>query len=84
MPDKQSKIITPEKLEQLRKDLETPIDFDKLIAKGILKKKSAKRYQILDRHRVPEHVWAQVISIEFEEKRDSSGKKITNSFIEFK
>ena len=84
MPEQKSEIMTPEEWVELGHLLNTPIDFEKLITKGILKKKSGKRYQVLDWRRVPEHVSAQVILVGFEEKRDSSGKRITNCFIEFK
>lgn len=84
MQNKLPKIVTREELEQLRKDLETPIDFDELIAAGILKKKSAKRYQVLDWGRIPRHVSVQVTSAGQEYKRDSHGKIIFETIIGFK
>ena len=50
--------MTPEEWMELGKLLDTPIDFEELIARGILRKKSVNRYQVLDWNRIPEHVLA--------------------------
>ena len=42
------------------KDLATPIDFEDLIKKGIIKKRGAW-YEILDKNKLPKHVGAQII-----------------------
>ncbi|HYN82280.1 MAG TPA: hypothetical protein VES88_12315 [Gemmatimonadaceae bacterium] len=46
------------------KAIATPIDFDSLVKKGVLKKKSARRYAILDMQRVPEYARKQITAIE--------------------
>mgnify|MGYP000114212403 CR=1 FL=1 len=46
--------ITRESILEKAKSLATPIDFEDLIEKGILKKKGAK-YKILDMDKLPQH-----------------------------
>ena len=42
----------------------TPIDFETLIAHGILKRRSKFKYLVLDFKKVPAHVWRQAREVE--------------------
>ncbi|ARU88289.1 hypothetical protein [Pseudomonas sp. M30-35] len=58
--DLTDQVMTKEELLERAKTLATPIDFENLIADGILKKKGAG-YVILDMNRLPEHAKSQII-----------------------
>lgn len=59
---------TKEGLLNHAKILATPIDFDRLINDGILKKKGAW-YEILDMERLPEHAKNRISAVLFDGRR---------------
>ena len=59
MPD----VMSPQEWIDVVTEMETPIDFEKLIADGALKRRSKTTYLVLDRDRVPKHVWRHVRSV---------------------
>ncbi|WP_027390906.1 hypothetical protein [Chrysiogenes arsenatis] len=52
--DQKGSVMSREKILEKAKNLATPINFEDLIANGILEKKGAW-YKILDMERLPEH-----------------------------
>ncbi|MES9280122.1 hypothetical protein ABEP46_12410 [Cutibacterium acnes] len=60
--DQTYQVMTKEEVLEKAKILATPIDFEKLIADGILKKKGAG-YVILDTNRLPEHAKSKIIEV---------------------
>ena len=66
MPDKS----TREKLTAVARERATPIDFDELIAKGILIRRSAQWYEVIDLGALPSYASHQVRAM----KHDRNGK----------
>ena len=60
MDEDEAKLCTPEELRRLGQLLRTPIDFDQLIADGILRGTRRGWYQVLDWERLPEHARARM------------------------
>ena len=52
------------KLVETIRDLATPIDFERLIADGVLKKRGRGWYEILDVKKLPPHALKQVRALE--------------------
>lgn len=59
-----------EKIIELARELATPIDFDELIAKGILIRRSAQWYEVVDFKALPSHASRQASEL----KQDRDGK----------
>ena len=57
-------------MSQLQR-LATPIDFDALVAEGVLRKVGAS-YEVLNPKRLPEHVSAQATGVKAKTQRDGS------------
>ncbi len=62
------KLLDDPELVRRGKLLAMPIDFDSLVAAGVLKRRG-HWWQILDKSRLPEHAWAKVRAL-----RDSRKK----------
>ena len=70
-----------EDLIALKKRLETPIDFDKLVAEGKLERISATKYKLLDND-LPEYVTDQIVGLQLKgvNKNDKTIKEIVIVF----
>jgi hypothetical protein len=55
-----TKIMSDQEWIQIVSESATPIDFESLIASGILKRRSKFTYLVLEFKKVPAHVWRQV------------------------
>jgi hypothetical protein len=77
MSEYQNNLITRQELIEKIESVATPIDFEALIAEGILEKKGA-RYKILDMTRLPQH--AQDKIKEFSTDGTVKFSKVTKSF----
>lgn len=55
--------VSDEEILQILQQFTTPIDFDDLTARGVLKK-SGGWYIVLEPNNLPRHAWRQVIAIE--------------------
>ena len=64
--------LTREKIIELARELATPIDFDELIAKGILIRRSAQWYEVIDFGALPSHASRKKIKKELIKKWFSS------------
>ncbi len=62
--------LTREKIIELARELATPIDFDELIAKDILIRRSAQWYEVIDFGALPSHASRQASAM----KHDRNGK----------
>jgi hypothetical protein len=58
-----NKIMSDQEWLQIVSESATSIDFDSLIAKGILKRRSKFTYLVLDFKKVPAHVWRQAQAV---------------------
>lgn len=56
-------MITRDELHKLEEEMKTPIDFDSLIAEGVLKK-SGKYYVVQDMNRLPETARKKIVEME--------------------
>lgn len=76
--------ITRQELIEIAKELVTPIDFDGLIAKGVIEKKGAW-YVVLKPNELPPHAWRQATAIKTSSKGGISIKfrKPTKKFKAF-
>ncbi len=71
MPD----TLTKEELIAIARELATPIDFDELIAKGILIRRSEQWYEVIDFKALPSHAIRQVSAMEHNRiEHDRNGK----------
>jgi hypothetical protein len=62
--------LTREEIIEIARELATPIDFDELIAKGILIHRSAQWYEVINLGALPSHARHQAS----EAKQDHNGK----------
>ena len=57
----------------------TPIDFDSLIARGVLKRRSTLKFEVLDSKGVPANVWRQARAVETRKVKGKTKTTITVS-----
>ena len=60
--DRKEGVMSKEEVLEKAKSLATPIDFEALVAEGILEKKGAG-YKILDMERLPDHAKDKITAI---------------------